>query len=107
MRFRKSCFCRQNVEWNAPGSYRLSGPERKRRRDLVQGVPRESTPGQAPQQRRRDALPLERTPKALELGLEGGDGAGGHLRGDQAPPEVGSDRRIPVTPAREQLGAAL
>ena len=50
---------------------------------------------------------VERPPQPLELGLEGGDGACRHLRGDQAPPEVGSDRRVPVTSAREQLGAAL
>ena len=85
----------------------LSSFLRKRSGDLLERVAREAAAGEPPQQCRGDGLTLEEPPSAGELGLEGGDGAGGFLGRDQSPAQVGTNRRIAVTAAREQLGTAL
>ena len=107
MWFRKSCFCRQNVKWNAQGSYRFSRLVRKRGGDLVERVAGEAASSETSHKRRSEALALEQTARAIELGLEAGDRDGGRLGRNQAPPEIGADGSVAVAAPREQLCAAL
>lgn len=105
MWFRKSGFCRQNVEWTADGSYLSSGVLCKRRRDLLKGLARKAPAGEAPDPRGSDALAWYQAPCSIELRLEGGDSVGCCIGGDQPPLKVCSDRGIAVPSPREPLRA--
>src|SRR5438445_3511243 len=109
MRFRKSCFCRQNVKWNASRSYRASRLLRKpdRTRDLLEGLAREPPSGQAPQERRSDGLAGDEPPGAVELGLESSDRVGCELGRDQALFQVAADAHVAVAAPREHLRTAV
>src|SRR5439155_22685370 len=105
MWFRKSCFCRQNVESNVWGSYRVSRLLRKRTRNLVERVAREAASGQAPQQCGSRTLAFKQRTNANDLRLQSGYGVGGRRGRDQAPSQIGPYRSIAVAASREQLGA--
>src|SRR5579864_585049 len=109
MRFRKSCFCRQNVKWNASRSYRASCLLRKRdrTRDLLEGLAREPPSGEATQERWSDCLTGDEPPGAVELGLEGSDGVGRKLGRNQALFQVAADAHVAVAAPREHLCTAL
>lgn len=85
----------------------LSSFVRKRGRDFVQRVARETAAGQTPQELRRDGSTLDQRPDPSELRLQTGDGRFGRLGRDQPPPQVGADRRIAVAAAREELSPAF
>jgi len=77
MWFRKSCFCRQNVESNVWGSYRVSRLLRKRTRNLVERVAREAASGKAPQQCGSRTLAFKQRTNANDLRLQSGYGVVG------------------------------
>ena len=89
MWFRKSCFCRQNVESNVWGSYRVSRLLRKRTRNLVERVAREAASGKAPQQCGSRTLAFKQRTNTNDLRLQSGYGVGGRRGRDQAPSQIG------------------
>src|SRR5436190_15972687 len=105
MWFRKSCFCRKNVEWNVPGSYRVSHPVRKRNGELLERVAREAATCETAQKCGSHALAFEQKLNAVAFRLQSRHGGGGGLGRDRAPAQVGSDRGIAISAPRQQLGA--
>src|SRR5690348_1160006 len=106
MWFRKSCFCRQNVEWNALRILPFSRFLRKRSSELVERVARETAIREAPKQCGCDPLPLEHRTSSSEFRLKAFHCVGDRLGLDRASSEIGADRGIAVAASRKQLGAA-
>jgi hypothetical protein len=104
--FRKSCFCRQNVESNACQSYRVAGLLCKRGTDLFERLAREAPSSQTPERLCSWSL-SQKSLGADELRLQGRHGVGCGFRRDQASPEVCPNRGVPVPPTRHALGACL
>jgi hypothetical protein len=104
--FRKSCFCRQNVESNACQSYRAVGLLRKRGTDLFERLAREASGSQTPKRLCSWSL-RQKVPGSCELRLQPRHGIGCGFRRDQASPEVCPNRSVAVPPTRHLLGACL
>ena len=107
MWFRKSGFCRQNVEWNADGSYLASGLLCKRGCNLLEGPARKPPALEAPDQRRSDARACNQAPCPIEFRLEGGDGAGCRVGRDKPPLKICSDSGVAIPAPGEALRTGL